>query len=98
MSDAPDRFAELMARDESEIDLARACLMIAEDAYPELDIDGYLGEIERYSVRLRGRLPPGDRAARWRLCDHRPGLAHTRGGSNVAASAWPARGPRPRWP
>ena len=31
MSEAPDRFAELMARDEAEIDLARACLMIAED-------------------------------------------------------------------
>lgn len=58
----PDRFAELMARDEAEIDLARACLLIAEDAYPGLDIDGYLGEIERFSVRLRGRLPPGESA------------------------------------
>jgi len=55
----PDRFAELMARDEAEIDLARACLMIAADAYPGLDVDGYLGEIERLAVRLRGRLPPG---------------------------------------
>ena len=58
----PDRFAELMARDEAEIDLARACLLIAEDAYPGLDIDGYLGEIERFAVRLRGRLPPGESA------------------------------------
>ncbi len=62
MSEAPDRFAELMARDEAEIDLARACLMIAEDAYPGLDIEGYLGEIERFAVRLRGRLPPGESA------------------------------------
>jgi len=62
MSEVPDRFAELMARDEAEIDLARACLMIAEDAYPGLDIDGYLGEIERFAVRLRGRLPPGESA------------------------------------
>ena len=54
----PDRFAELLARDEAEIDLARACLMIAEDAYPGLDIDGYLGEIERLAARLRGRLAP----------------------------------------
>lgn len=57
--DAPDRFAELLARDEAEIDLARACLLIAADAYPGLDVDGYLGEIERFAARLRGRLPAG---------------------------------------
>jgi len=57
-----DAFAELLARDEAEIDLARACLMDAEDAYPGLDIDGYLGEIERFAVRLRARLAPGDGA------------------------------------
>jgi len=57
-----DAFAELLARDEAEIDLARACLMVAEDAYPGLDIDGYLGEIERFAVRLRGRLAPEDGA------------------------------------
>lgn len=57
--DAPDRFAELLARDETEIDLARACLLIAEDAYPGLDVDGYRGEIERFGARLRGRLAPG---------------------------------------
>jgi len=62
VSGAADRFAELMARDEAEIDLARACLLIAEDAYPGLDVDGYLGEIERFAVRLRGRLPPGESA------------------------------------
>ncbi len=53
----PDPFAELMARDEAEIDLARACLLIAQDAYPGLDVEGYLGEIERHAARLRGRLP-----------------------------------------
>jgi regulator of sirC expression with transglutaminase-like and TPR domain len=53
----PDPFAELMARDEGEIDLARACLLIAQDAYPGLDVEGYLGEIERHAARLRGRLP-----------------------------------------
>ncbi len=55
---APDPFAELLARDEAEIDLARACLLVAADAYPGLDVDGYLGEIERLAARLRGRLPP----------------------------------------
>jgi regulator of sirC expression with transglutaminase-like and TPR domain len=62
VSGPTDRFAELMARDDAEIDLARACLLIAEDAYPGLDVDGYLGEIERFAVRLRGRLPPGESA------------------------------------
>lgn len=52
-----DAFAELMARDEAEIDLGRSCLMIAQDAYPALDVDGYVGEIERLAVRLKGRLP-----------------------------------------
>lgn len=58
----PDPFAELMARDEAEIDLARACLLIAADAYPGLDVEGYLGEIERLAARLRGRLAPGEGA------------------------------------
>jgi regulator of sirC expression with transglutaminase-like and TPR domain len=62
VTDAPDRFAELLARDEAEIDLARACLLIAADAYPGLDVDGYLGEIERFAARLRGRLPAGSGA------------------------------------
>ena len=62
MSASPDRFAELLARDEAEIDLARACLLIAADAYPGLDVEGYLGEIERFAARLRGRLAPGEPA------------------------------------
>jgi len=53
---APDRFAELLAREEAQIDLARACLLISQDAYPGLDVEGYLGEIERFAARLRGRL------------------------------------------
>jgi len=34
--------------------------MIAQDEYPELPIDRYLGEIERMAIRLRGRLPAGN--------------------------------------
>jgi regulator of sirC expression with transglutaminase-like and TPR domain len=59
---APGAFAALMARDESAIDLARACLLIAQDAYPGLDVEGYLGEIERLAARLRGRLPAAEDA------------------------------------
>jgi regulator of sirC expression with transglutaminase-like and TPR domain len=55
---ASDRFAELLARDDAEIDLARACLLIAEDVYPGLDVEGYLGELERLAARLRARLAP----------------------------------------
>jgi regulator of sirC expression with transglutaminase-like and TPR domain len=57
MGAALDPFAKLIARDDSRIELARACLMIAQDAYPELDVERYLGEIERMAMRLRGRLP-----------------------------------------
>ena len=52
-----DAFAQMLARDDSRIDLAHACLMIAQDAYPQLDLERYLGEIERMALRLRGRLP-----------------------------------------
>ena len=58
MMGAPlEPFAQLIARDDSRIDLARACLLIAQDAYPALDVDRYMGEIERMAIRLRGRLP-----------------------------------------
>jgi regulator of sirC expression with transglutaminase-like and TPR domain len=54
----PDPFAELLAREDGGIELARACLQIAEDAYPGLDVGGYVGEIERFAQRLRARLAP----------------------------------------
>ena len=49
-------FSELVSRDDGQIELARACLQIAADAYPGLDIEGYVGEIERFAKRLRARL------------------------------------------
>jgi regulator of sirC expression with transglutaminase-like and TPR domain len=57
MGVALEPFAEILARDDVRIDLAHACLMIAQDAYPGLDVERYLGEIERMALRLRGRLP-----------------------------------------
>jgi regulator of sirC expression with transglutaminase-like and TPR domain len=60
MTAAPlERFAALLARGDDGIELARACLQIAEDAYPGLDVGGYVGEIERFAARLRARLAPG---------------------------------------
>ena len=38
MSRALEAFAATVAGDDSKIDLARACLLIAEDAYPGLDV------------------------------------------------------------
>ena len=52
-----ESFAELLAREDLRIDLAHACLMVAQDAYPELDVERYLGEIERMAMRLRGQMP-----------------------------------------
>jgi regulator of sirC expression with transglutaminase-like and TPR domain len=60
MGVALDEFAQLIARDDARIDLARACLMIAQDAYPELDVERYLGEIERMALALRGTLGKAD--------------------------------------
>jgi len=57
MPAALEAFARLLARDDKRIDLARACLMIAQGAYPELDVERYLGDIERMAMRLRGRMP-----------------------------------------
>jgi regulator of sirC expression with transglutaminase-like and TPR domain len=54
-----DPFAQLLSREDGRIELARACLQIAEDAYPGLDVEGYVGEIERFAKRLRARLAPG---------------------------------------
>ena len=50
-------FAELLRRGDARIDLAQACLMIAQDAYPGLEVERYLGEIERMALRLRGTMP-----------------------------------------
>src|SRR5262245_32275562 len=57
MSASLEAFALALGRDDARIDLAAACLMIAQDAYPELSVERYLGEIERMAIRLRGRLP-----------------------------------------
>jgi regulator of sirC expression with transglutaminase-like and TPR domain len=57
MGVALEAFAQLIARGDARIDLARGCLMIAQDAYPGLDVDRYLGDIERMAIRLRARLP-----------------------------------------
>jgi regulator of sirC expression with transglutaminase-like and TPR domain len=56
MSASLEVFAELVRRDDAKIDLARCCLMIAEDAYPGLDVEHYMAELERLALRLRADL------------------------------------------
>ena len=62
MSHSLEPFARLLGGDDSRIDLARACLMIAQDAYPGLEVDRYLGDIERMAIRLRARMPQSNAA------------------------------------
>ncbi len=52
-----ERFAEVVRREDARIDLAEACLMVAQDAYPGLEVGRYLGEIERMALQLRARMP-----------------------------------------
>ncbi len=47
------RFAHLVGRRESAIDLAEAALLIAEDAYPRLDLDAYLARLDALAEPLR---------------------------------------------
>jgi regulator of sirC expression with transglutaminase-like and TPR domain len=55
-------FEKVLSEKEERMDLARACLMIAQDAYPGLDVDRYLGDIERMAIRLRARIPQSGQA------------------------------------
>ena len=55
-------FEEILSEKDERIDLARACLMIAQDAYPGLDVERYLGDLERMAIRLRGRIPHSGQA------------------------------------
>ena len=57
MGIALQAFESVVNKEDARIDLARACLMIAQDAYPGLEVERYLGEIERMAIRLRSRLP-----------------------------------------
>jgi len=52
-----ERFAREVRREDRDIDLAQACLMIAQDPYPGLDVGRYMDEIERMALRLRADMP-----------------------------------------
>jgi len=52
-----ERFAREVRREDRDIDLALCCLLIAQDAYPALDVGRYMDEIERMALRLRADMP-----------------------------------------
>jgi regulator of sirC expression with transglutaminase-like and TPR domain len=56
MTPVLQEFARLLKEQDLKIDLARACLMIAQDAYPSLDVEKYLSEIDSLGFRLRALL------------------------------------------
>ena len=49
-----ERFAALLCRE--DFDLAEACLLIAQDAYPDLDVAHYLGRIDAIARTVRSRV------------------------------------------
>ena len=50
-----ERFSELLRR--QDFSLAEACLLIAQDAYPDIDIAHYLARIDALAATVRSRLP-----------------------------------------
>jgi regulator of sirC expression with transglutaminase-like and TPR domain len=49
------RFAEIVSRDDDEINLAEAALLIAAEEYPRLDVDVYLERLDAFGDLVRER-------------------------------------------
>src|SRR5947209_9270771 len=49
-------FEAIAAREDTEIDLAHAALLIACIEYPELDIQHYMAQLDALALRVRGQL------------------------------------------
>jgi regulator of sirC expression with transglutaminase-like and TPR domain len=62
MSGSLERFAELVSRE--QFGLAEACLLIAQDEYPALDVAACVGQLEAIAAGVRGRLAPDASAER----------------------------------
>jgi len=59
-----ERFAELVARE--QFSLAEACLLLAADAYPAVDVPGGIARLDAIAATVRGRLA-ADAAAEQRV-------------------------------
>lgn len=64
VSAGKEEFARLMRWPQEQLDLGRAALLIAEEEYPDLDIDGYVQRLDdlgqQARERLHANLPPRD--------------------------------------
>ena len=56
-ADPAVRFREIVSRPEERIDLAEGALLIAQSAYPDLDVPAYLGRIGDLAQRLSTQVP-----------------------------------------
>lgn len=54
---ARERFAQVVAGSEEELDLAEAALLIAQEEHPDLDIAAYLLRLDHLAAAARARLP-----------------------------------------
>jgi regulator of sirC expression with transglutaminase-like and TPR domain len=55
---ARERFTEFAAREDVDIPLAEAALVIAQERYPDLDVEGWLGRLDAMAEAFRRRLRP----------------------------------------
>jgi len=49
-------FAEVVARPDAEIDLARAALLLAREEYPQISVEHYLSRLDQLAEETTGRL------------------------------------------
>ncbi len=54
------RFARLVSRPETAIDLAEAALVIAQEEYPELEVARYLSCLDEMGAEVRARVAPAE--------------------------------------
>src|SRR5690349_11827107 len=59
-AEARRALGQLVAGDESQIDLPRAALLIAREEYPHMDAEAYFDEFERLGALLAERISPDD--------------------------------------
>lgn len=57
MLEASERLLQLVDKPERGLDLAEAALLLAKDAYPDIEVNGYLKRIQHYARAVRERLP-----------------------------------------
>ncbi|MFI5266498.1 MAG: SirB1 family protein [Chloroflexota bacterium] len=58
MSAGKEQFAQLMRGPDDQLDLGRAALLIAEEEYPDIDVDRYLRRLDELGQQARDRLNP----------------------------------------